>query len=357
MKSKTKVLLLFGGESSEHEVSLQSANSVFDNIDRTKFDVLPVGIDKSGHWHIFQNGVFTDNSTDLGSIKLLKGNPGPIDIPESLKRIKEENIDVVFSLIHGETGEDGVLQGFFNMLKIPIVGPGVTSSSVCMDKDFTKRILKSYGLNVSESITLYKSNKDKYTYQDISPELDLLGTAKGNFFIKPANEGSSVGVNKVSSENDFTSALAEAFKYDDKILIEEEVIGREIECAVIGNEHPKASLPGEIIAKDGFYNYEKKYLSSNNNIIEVNSRAKLNNKQIQMIQEVSLKVYKILGCKGMSRIDFFLTKDDELIVNEVNTIPGFTYKSLYPEMWANSGLDFKELISMLLELALEDKAK
>jgi len=252
--------------------------------------------------------------------------------------------DAVFPITHGPNGEDGTLQGVFMQLDIPFVGPGVLGSAVAMDKDFTKRILRDAGIGHAKGITFYKHEIDKISYSKTIEEL-------GNIlFVKPCNMGSSVGVSKATNEVDFFAALKEAFKFDSKVLVEKAILGRELECAVLGNETIEASTVGEIVMEKGFYDFENKYVNDNAKIYI--PAPNISESQLKKIQETARKAYQVLGLEGLTRIDVFLTEENEVIINEPNTLPGFTSVSMYPKLWEASGLKYADLIERLIELAI-----
>ena len=244
--------------------------------------------------------------------------------------------------MHGPFGEDGSMQGLLKLAGVPFVGPGVLGSAVGMDKDVMKRLFRDAGIPIGKFITL-KTN-DKINFGKIKKELGL------PVFVKPANMGSSVGVSKVRNEKELKKAAKEAFKFDTKIVIEENIPGREIECAVLGNDFPMASIPGEIIANQDFYSYDAKYIDAGS-VAEI--PAKITAKTKKQIQELTIKVFQVLNCEGLSRVDFFLKKDGKVLVNEINTIPGFTNISMYPKLWEASGIPVSKLIDRLIELAIE----
>lgn len=305
---KLKIGVLFGGKSAEHEVSLQSAKNVIGALDKKKYEVVPIKIGKDGKF-------------DFSFL---------------------DNLDVIFPVLHGPFGEDGSMQGFLKLTGMPFVGPSVLGSAIGMDKEITKRVLRDNGIPVGD-FRVFRAN-EKIDFDKIKKELGL------PLFIKPANMGSSVGISKVKNENDFKKGIKEAFKYDTKIIVEEFIDGREVECAVLGNEKPVASLPGEIIPNADFYSYESKYIDDKS-ICEI--PAKLDKKTIKKIQELSVKTFQVLNCEGLSRVDFFIKKNSEILVNEINTIPGFTDISMYPKMWEKSGLPASKLLDELIKLAIE----
>ncbi|GAF66631.1 D-alanyl-alanine synthetase A [Bacillus sp. TS-2] len=352
-KQKVRVGIVFGGKSAEHEVSLQSAKNIVDAIDQSKYEVVLLGIDKQGKWHLNDQSQFLLHAEDPKMIALNKTNEGISIIPgEEKNQVVTMNqsealqqIDVIFPIIHGTLGEDGSIQGMLRMANIPFVGSNVLGSAISMDKDIAKRLLRDAGLGVAKGYTFTLARRSQIQYNEIVEDFGL------PLFIKPANQGSSVGVSKVQTEEEFYAGVQEAFKFDSKILIEEAIIGREIECSVLGNEHPIASTVGEIISTGEFYSYEAKYIDETGAILEI--PAKLSEEMIEKIQDISLKAYEALNCEGLARVDVFLTENNEIIVNEINTLPGFTKISMYPKLWEQSGISYSMLIEKLIELAIE----
>lgn len=350
---RKRVGIIFGGKSAEHEVSLQSAKNIVDAIDRDKYEIILLGVDKKGRWQINQEGSFLLNENDPKQIKLRQTDEEIIVLPgkdqaQIMNRSTQKplpQIDVIFPVIHGTLGEDGSLQGLLRALNLPFVGVDLLGSAVSMDKDFAKRILRDAGIPVAKGLVYKAHQKSEIDFKEVADKLGL------PIFIKPVNQGSSVGVNKARTEIEFNQAIEEAFLYDDKVLIEEAIVGREIECAVLGNDHPVASLPGEILPQTDFYSYESKYINESGAILS--APADLTEQQTQSIRDEALRVFKALDCEGMARVDFFMKADGTLIVNEVNTIPGFTKISMYPRLWSISGLSYSELIDRLIELAFE----
>lgn len=308
MKKKLKIGVLFGGKSAEHEVSIQSARNVINALDKKKYQIVPIKIPKNGSFNF----------------SLIK------------------KLDIVFPVLHGPYGEDGSIQGLLKLAGVPFVGAGVLGSAVGMDKDVMKWLLREAGIPIGKFIAI--KAHEKISFEKVKKELGL------PVFIKPANMGSSVGISKVKDKKNFNQAVKEAFKYDTKIIIEANVAGREIECSVLGNDFPMASLPGEIIANQEFYSYDAKYLNAGS-VAQI--PAKLDKQTIKKIQELAIKVFKTLNCEGMGRVDFFLKKNGEIIVNEINTIPGFTNISMYPKLWEASGVSLPKLLDRLIELAVE----
>lgn len=255
---------------------------------------------------------------------------------------------MVFPVLHGPYGEDGSIQGLLKLANIPFVGSGVLGSAVGMDKDVMKRLLRDAEIPIADFLSFTCHNKKTINYKSIADKLGL------PLFIKPANLGSSVGISKVNDENGFFMAIENAFQYDRKIIIEENITGREIECSVIGNDNPIASLPREIISNTEnheFYSYEAKYIDENEAVLQI--PAKLSQEKIEEVKELAILTYKVLCCEGMARVDFFMRQNGELIVNELNTIPGFTAVSMYPKLWEASGKSYTQIITYLIELALK----
>src|SRR5207244_2902146 len=253
------------------------------------------------------------------------------------------SLDVIFPVLHGPFGEDGTVQGLLKLADVAFVGAGVLGSAVGMDKDVMKRLLRDAGVPTAKFIVIRRGEPISY-----SAIVDKLGSP---VFVKPANLGSSVGIHKVSSERELASALADAFEYDTKVLVEQAIAGREIECSVLGNEQPIASVPGEIIPHHEFYSYDAKYIDENGAAFEI--PANLPPRTVKKVQDLAVRTFRVLNCEGMARVDFFLERNGSLIVNEINTIPGFTSISMYPKLWAASGMSQSELLDRLIELAIE----
>ena len=356
MERKIRVGLLFGGKSAEHEVSLQSAKNIIDAIDKDKYEVALIGIDKTGGWHLQAAEQFLLNAGNPELIRLNAGSEELAIVPEKreqqfvmLSQAKPVGpIDVVFPILHGPFGEDGTVQGLLKLADIPFVGASVLGSAVGMDKDVMKRLLRDAGIPIAKFIVVQRTVRNKVTFQQIVDELGF------PCFVKPANLGSSVGISRVSSEEEFVQALDLAFQFDRKVLIEESIEGREIECSVLGNDEPIASVPGEIVtdhAKHQFYSYQAKYIDEKG--AELNIPAHLPDHLVKKVQETSVNAFQVLCCEGMARVDCFLTEDEQVVVNEINTIPGFTRISMYPKLWEASGIPYSELIDRLIQLALE----
>ena len=348
---KLKIGVLFGGKSAEHEVSLRSAENILNGLDKNKYEVVLIGIDKTGKWILGNSSIklldktnpklYKLNSSNSDNIALVPQGGGVIS---NLSNTSFKNsIDVVFPVLHGPFGEDGTVQGLLKLANIPFVGASVLGSAVGMDKDIMKHLLRDAGIPIGKFITLRFG--EKISFEKAKKELSL------PLFIKPANMGSSVGVNKVKNKKDFNKAIKEAFEFDTKVIIEEFINGREIECSVLGNDKPVASIPGEVIVKDDFYSYNTKYIDENGAMIEI--PAKISKKSIKEIQQLAIKTFRTLSCEGFGRVDSFLTKNGKVYVNEINTIPGFTSISMYPKLWGASGLPLPKLLDRLIDLAIE----
>jgi D-alanine-D-alanine ligase len=353
MRKKIRVAVLFGGRSAEHEISLISAKNVVEAIDKKKYEVVLIGIDKKGKWYFNDDEKLLQKADRPRAIKFDRESNALALVPSNKSkqwlrlsnRRPQKPVDVVFPVLHGTFGEDGTVQGLLKMADIPFVGAGVLGSAVGMDKDVMKRLLRDTGIPIARFVTVHSSERKQLDFVAVARELGL------PFFIKPANLGSSVGIHKVKDEREFAAAVEDAFRYDQKILIEEYIQGREIECSVLGNEDPIASVPGEIITRHEFYSYEAKYLDEKGAALEIPAR--LSAPVAEEIQRTAVKTFKALCCEGMARVDFFLRDDKEIIVNEINTIPGFTKISMYPKLWEASGLSYPDLIDRLIQLALE----
>lgn len=349
MARKLRVALICGGKSAEHEVSLVSARNVADAIDKEKYEVVVVGIDKSGRWLLPDAATFLSGARDASTarldvqgsaVALVPGSAGALSVAGSASI---GAIDVVFPILHGPYGEDGTVQGLLKLAGVPFVGAGVLGSAVGMDKDVMKRLLRDAGIPIAKFLACTHDTSISFAKAKKSLGLPL--------FVKPANLGSSVGVSKARTKKEYDAALAEAFRFDSKVIVEEFVKGREIECAVLGNEKPIASGVGEIIPHHDFYSYEAKYLDEDGAGLEV--PAKIPAAIKRRAQQLAIKTFQTLGCEGLGRVDFFLTKSGKLLVNEINTMPGFTKISMYPRLWAEAGISYPTLIDRLIQLALE----
>lgn len=352
-----KVGVVFGGMSAEHEVSWRSARNVVASLDPGRVEPVFLLIDKRGSWFLLKPEEFgsdeflgRQNRGLLPSERRVLLDPEPGRLGLILKGEKEvlHTLDVVFPLVHGPYGEDGTLQGLCKVYQVPFVGPGVTASANCMDKDVMKRLLLESKIPVPRFRVL--SGRAWRQGPDLRPLVEEIGLP---LFVKPANLGSSVGISKVKSADRLPEALSLAFLFDDKVVIEEFIAGREIECSVLGNEDPIASLPGEIIpaGKHEFYSYDAKYRDDQG--AELRVPADLAPEVAARVQQLALRSFAALGCEGMSRVDFFLREDGAVLVNELNTIPGFTNISMYPKLLEASGISNRELVHRLIELGLE----
>ena len=339
---KINIGLVCGGQSTEHEVSLLSATNILNSISKKKFNVIPIGIEKDGSWNIYKENDFIIDSHNAKKIHLSKNKTSFNFI---FGKQTNPRIDVLFPVMHGKFGEDGTVQGFAKLLNIPCVGNDILGSAVGMDKDVSKRLLHNAQIQIADYFVFHIHERKEISFEKISRKVNL------PFFVKPSQSGSSVGVHKIKNKKDFLFAVNDAFKHDNKILIEKMLVGREIECAILGNENPIASLPGEIISKKDFYSYSAKYLDENG--AELHAPASLSSSEIKSIQQTAIKVFKVLECRGLARVDGFLTSEGKFIINEINTMPGFTKISMYPKLWEVSGINQTKLIEILIALAIE----
>ena len=352
--NKLNVCILFGGMSPEHEVSLRSAESVLNNIDKEKYNVYPVGIAKDGDWVLFKGEDYS--MLPAGTWLTFEGNRrcaiSPIRGQGLLcfegDCVVRETIDVVFPVMHGENCEDGAMQGLLKLAGIPYVGPHVSASAVAMDKTLTKLVMDNAGIPQA-AWQLVRASELKHRQDQIVENLESRFVYP--MFVKPAGTGSSVGVSKAADREALVKALEFAGQYDEKILVEEFIRGREVEVAVMGNDNPVASICGEIDSGAEFYDYEAKYVTDTSTSY---IPARISEEAQEQVRELAVKGYKAIGCQGLSRVDFFVCYDDERIVfNEINTLPGFTSISMYPKLFAASGIPYTQLIDQLLELAME----
>lgn len=370
---KLKLGVVFGGMSTENEVSVVSATSVIRNLNKEKYEIFPIYISKDGKWFKINNENFEEkNSNKKNNAKLNYENNDNSDENEVLINKKEienvfsylKNMDVIFPVLHGLYGEDGTIQGTFELLKIPYVGCKVLASSVGMDKVYAKCIFKKAKLNQANWVYVQKRG-EKYFYIDEAfnekemklDEIVKIATNKLSFpmFVKPSNSGSSVGINKAHNAKELKSAIEIAAKYDRKILIEQGIIGREVECGVLGNGDVKASCVGEIKSADEFYSYDAKY---NNSASKTLIPADLPQNVSEEIRKDAIKAFKSIDGSGLARVDFFVEKGtNKVFINEVNTMPGFTSISMYPKLFESSGIKYSDLLDKLIELALEEKNK
>src|SRR5256885_2930550 len=385
---KLRVGILFGGRSGEHEISLLSAASVFKAIDQNKYEVVPIGITKDGRWlrasdaeRVLHGTAGEGNASGGARATLRAGDPDstasaavlqngesvvvppephkssmtPFQTDTPVRRASDRaiNVDVIFPVLHGTFGEDGTIQGLLELADIPYVGAGVLGSAAGMDKDIMKSLFRSAGLPIVKHVTVLRSE-----WETNSKKVERLIESKLKYpvFVKPANLGSSVGISKARQGKELGPAIKEAARFDRKIVIERGVGGRkqkarEIECSVLGNDQPKASVPGEIVPGKEFYDYTAKYLDEGSQLI---IPAKLTKAETRKVQELAIKAFQAVDCSGLARVDFLMDpKNRKIYVNEINTMPGFTSISMYPKLWAASGLSYPDLIERLIQLGLE----
>ncbi len=346
--AKLRVGLLFGGRSVEHEVSITSAGSIVKALDPSRYEVLPIFVGHDGDWRIGQVGMLPEQLARPESGGVVPALAGTRAI-ESVGggSASERQVDVIFPIIHGTGGEDGSLQGFLELAGVPYVGAGVLGSAVCMDKDVAKRLLVEAGIPVVPWVLV----RAHQLTDEAAVVERVFGELAPPVFVKPANLGSSVGTRKVKARDELLPALNDALRYDEKVLVERAIDGREIEVAVLGDAHPEASLPGEICPRAEFYDYESKYVDEDTELLVP---APLEPEQTEQVQRLALEAYRALEAGGMARVDFFLERGtDRLYVNELNSLPGFTDVSMYPRLWDASGLPYPALVDRLIELALE----
>ena len=353
---KLSVCILFGGVSPEHEVSLRSAESVLNNIDKNKYNLFPVGITKSGEWILYGGREYADLPSG-------KWQQHPDNCRVALSPVRgqgllrfegdcvvQERIDVVYPVLHGENGEDGSVQGLMQLAGIPCVGPHVAASAVAMDKTLTKLVADHAGVTQADWQLVRSGDMGSRMEKTLD---SLEARFRYPVFVKPAGTGSSVGVSKACDREDLRSALLAAGKYDDKVLVEEFIRGREVEVAVMGNDSPVASVCGEIDSGAEFYDYEAKYITDTS---VAYIPARIPEDVAETVRDTAVKIYKAIGCQGLSRVDFFVTwQDNKVVFNEINTLPGFTSISMYPKLFGASGIPYPQLIDQLIARALEAK--
>jgi D-alanine-D-alanine ligase len=349
---KTKLGLLYGGKSAEHKVSLQTAFAVIKALNLEKFEVYPIYITTQGQW--IKGPQLVEPAKDVKELEFSNGKElSPLALAPTLFQSEKNDaqLDVIFPLLHGPNGEDGTVQGLLELLNLPYVGNGVLASSAGMDKIVMKNIFAQAGLAQVNYVAFIRSEWEKAktdAYQTVENELGY------PCFVKPANLGSSVGISKCTNRAELEAAFAEAFQFDRKVIIEEGVIAREVEVAVLGNDEPQCSVAGEIVPKKDFYDYKAKYEDESTVLI---IPADIKKEEYAQIQETAIKAFKALDCSGLVRADFFLTKDGKALINEVNTMPGFTPVSMFPLLWKETGLDYPSLIERLVSLAIERHAE
>lgn len=333
------ILVLCGGQSTEHDISLLSAKNVIEQLDSKKYVVSVAKITHNGAWYYFKNAndFFSHSHSHL--MHFVPGEKNPFFIGNSAIFV-----DCIFPILHGTNGEDGTMQGLLEMLHIPYVSGDTLGSAIAMDKDIAKRLMRDAGISVVEWCVVKKSDS-KINYANIQKTL-------GNIvFVKPNSLGSSVGVKKVVDEKSFYAAITDAFRYDEIVLVEKYIAGREIECSVLGNDYPKASLPGEIINHTEFYTFDAKYVDDD--AATIKTPAVLPGELMKQCQTLSVKAFQALRCFGMARVDFFLDNNNQFYINEINTIPGFTNISMYPKNWEASGLSYSALLDELISLGIQ----
>ena len=352
--SKTSVAILFGGRSTEHEISLLSAQNVIKALDKDKYELVLIGIAKDGTWYYQADSSQLFKSEDPTLISLTDQSKAVLfsqntdDHYISSKSEPHHNlasIDVIWPVLHGNYGEDGSIQGLAKIANLPCVGPNILGAAIGMDKEVMKRLLRDSGIDSADWITVRRKDKDNITYDQAFAKLGA------ELFIKPVNLGSSVGITFVQSPEQFRPAIEKAFEFDNKIIIEARIKGREIECAVLGNDNPIASVPGEVIPKGGFYSFESKYIDESGATLK--APADLSDEEINRIKTLAVETFICLECIGLARVDMFLTSEGRLLINEINTLPGFTNVSMYPTLWKLSGIPAQELTHRLIQLAIE----
>ena len=342
MKPKLRVGLLFGGKSVEHEISIRSAKNVYQQMDRSRFDPVLIGITKNGHWYLLTS---VDQPIDSGIALNLCLNDSSHTFIGTNNSEGTGKLDIVFPVLHGTDGEDGSIQGMLQALDIPFAGSGVLGSSVAMDKLMSKQLLVKEDIPTSKFQAVLPGDEISYDY--------LVAKVGLPFMVKPISLGSSVGVSKVSNEDDYQAALKETLSYDQGFLVEEFIAGRELECAILGNQEAKASAPGEIIIspKYEFYTYDAKYQDPE--AVEIKVPADIDPQVAESIKTLSLRAYKALRCEDFARVDLFLDSDQRILINEINTIPGFTDSSMFPSLWGQHGISYQDLITQIIDLAME----
>jgi D-alanine-D-alanine ligase len=364
MTKKLRVAVIYGGRSGEHEISLRSAASVVNNLDRSRYEVVPIAIDKQGRWLLGDVSLIEQTTTvlpvyDKGPKVVLPPNPSPneanlvpLQSSNNSPQALGSHIDVVFPVMHGPLCEDGSIQGLLQLADLPFVGSGVLGSAIGMDKDVAKRLAREAGIPIVPWVT---AKKEKWLGNPAVYDSEVEKNLGYPCFVKPANLGSSVGVHKVKEKSGLQAALKDSFQYDTKVLIEKAINAREIEVAILGNPDPSqpplASIAGEIVPTHEFYSYESKYLDENGAVLKI--PAEITPAQMKEVQALAQKTFAVLEGEGLARVDFFLDKDTgKFYLNEVNTLPGFTSISMYPKLWEASGIGYQALLTRLIELAV-----
>jgi len=357
MPEKIRVGVLFGGRSCEHEVSVTSARSVLEAVDEDKYEVIMIGISKEGRWlaagdagRLLQAGVVEGD--DLVPVVLDYPSTGELVVQGGDQQVPGQAVDVIFPILHGPYGEDGTVQGLLELAGVAYVGAGVVGSAVGMDKELARRIFRAENLPQVDYAVV---RRRRWEQEPEAVQREIEAQFSYPFFIKPVNLGSSVGVTKAHDPEEFRKGMDEAASFDYKVLVEAEARNcREIEVAILGNEEPQASVVGEIVSGNEFYDYNAKYIDDNSDLI---IPARISPKTAAEVQQMGIKAFRAVEAAGLARVDFFVTRDDETIyLNEINTIPGFTPISMYPKLWAASGIPYPELIDRLIQLALERHA-
>lgn len=347
---KKKIAIIFGGNSTEYDVSLQSASSVFENIDRDKFEIVPIGITRNGEWYHYTgktekiaNNTWTDDSENLYSVAVSQNRSvkGFLELTADKYRIIK--IDLVFPVLHGKNGEDGTLQGLFELAGIPIIGCNTLSSALCMDKDKAHKLVSLAGISVPKSVTFKFSDKEA-AIKRIKTELSF------PLFVKPVRSGSSFGITKITENQELEAAIQLAFEHDTEVIVEENIDGFEVGCAILGIDELIVGRVDEIELSSGFFDYAEKYTLKSSKIY---MPARIDAETEKEIQKTAVTIYKTLGCSGFARVDMFYTPSGKIVFNEVNTIPGFTSHSRYPNMMKGIGLSFADLLNKLIGLYTE----
>jgi D-alanine-D-alanine ligase len=341
--------VIYGGRSGEHEVSIASAAAIFKHLDPAKYEAVPIRIEKSGRWAL---GDEPPKALSAAAV-ITQQRTQALQAVEPSAAVAATGVDVVFPVLHGPYGEDGTVQGLLELANVPYVGAGVLGSAAGMDKGVMKTLFAAAGLPVGPYAVIFRRDWER---APVAATKHVAGTLGYPVFVKPANLGSSVGISKARSDADFTTAMDLALQFDRKIVIEAAVPdAREIECSVLGNDEPEASLPGEVVPSNEFYDYEAKYLTGGSTEL---IPAPLTEQQVRTIQDLSIRAFQAVECAGMARVDFLMNRTTgEIFLNEVNTIPGFTTISMYPKLWEASGLPFPALLDRLVTLALERHAE
>lgn len=350
---KIKAGVIFGGQSTEHEISVISGSSVIKNLNKEKYQICPIYISKEGNWYKYTKPVENVEIFSIGE------EPKELEKIDNVFEILKEQ-EVIVPVLHGLYGEDGTIQGLLELLKVPYVGCKVLASGICMDKVYAKIIFEKAKLNQANYVVISADKENGYTYIDEEMnhrqvkeyEIAKIVEEKLNYpvFVKPSNSGSSVGVNKANNSEELIENIEIASKYDKEILIEQGIIGKEVECAVLGNENVEATSIGQIMSADEFYDYDSKYKNSESKTV---IPAKIDTEISEKIRNMAIKAFKAVGGRGLSRVDFFVENGtDEIYINEINTMPGFTTISMYPKLWEHAGLNYSELLDKLIELAM-----